>query len=422
MGSSAWEEVKLGDIVESVSIKHKFNKDKIVLINTSDVLEGKVLNHTYVDNKDLKGQFKKSFQKGDILYSEIRPQNKRFAYINFDAEDYVASTKLMVLRKSSKNVNTEFLFQLLKGEDTINRLQILAETRSGTFPQITYTELASLKIMLPPIEEQESIAKILSDLDAKIEVNNKINDNLVELATTLYTSWFVKFEPFFESEFIDTEYGLIPRELKIKKVEELQPKLETGKRPKGGVSGFDTGMPSVGAESIKGIGYFDYSKTKYVPVDYAVNMTRGIVSGYELLIYKDGGKPGYFMPNFSMFGEGFPYDSFVLNEHVFLLDFGDKAFNMFSYFHFQSEYIRHLLHTAGCKAAIPGINQKDILSLYIFSKDNPKVKEFCAIASPMITTILKNSKQNRTLSQLRDTLLLKLMSGEIDLSNLEINL
>ncbi len=208
----------------------------------------------------------------------------------------------------------------------------------------------------------------------------------------------------------------------MKKIEELQPKLETGKRPKGGVSGFDTGMPSVGAESIKGIGYFDYSKTKYVPAEYAADMKRGIVLGYELLIYKDGGKPGYFMPNFSMFGEGFPYDSFVLNEHVFLLDFGDKHFNIFSYFHFQSEYIRHLLNTAGCKAAIPGINQKDILSLYIFSKDNPKVKEFCDTVAPMITTILRNSKQNRVLSQLRDSLLQQLMSGEIDLTNLEVNL
>ncbi|MCX6347764.1 MAG: restriction endonuclease subunit S, partial [Actinobacteria bacterium] len=95
--------MKLEDVVDTISQKHKFDIDNIILVNTSDVLEGKVLNHKYVPNKNLRGQFKKSFQKDDILYSEIRPQNKRFAYIDFDSKDYVASTKLMVLRKRNNN-------------------------------------------------------------------------------------------------------------------------------------------------------------------------------------------------------------------------------------------------------------------------------------------------------------------------------
>ena len=83
MSFNEWKEVKLEDVVDTISKRHKFDKDKIILINTSDVLEGKVLNHEYVQNENLKGQFKKSFQKNDILYSEIRPQNKRFTYVDF---------------------------------------------------------------------------------------------------------------------------------------------------------------------------------------------------------------------------------------------------------------------------------------------------------------------------------------------------
>ena len=135
--NKGWREAKLKDLVSSISIKHKFNIDKIVLVNTSDVLDGKVLNHTYVENKNLKGQFKKSFEKGDILYSEIRPKNRRFAYVDFDPKDYVASTKLMVLRRNSEKIDTGFLFQTLKSDGVINRLQDLADSRSGTFPQIT---------------------------------------------------------------------------------------------------------------------------------------------------------------------------------------------------------------------------------------------------------------------------------------------
>ena len=64
------------------------------LLNTSDVLEGKMSKSSKDSNKNLKGQFKKTFQQGDILYSEIRPANKRYAYVNFAPKDYIASTKI----------------------------------------------------------------------------------------------------------------------------------------------------------------------------------------------------------------------------------------------------------------------------------------------------------------------------------------
>ncbi len=191
MSSNRWQEIKMGDVIDTVSIKHKFDKDKIILVNTSDVLEGKVLNHEYVENRNLRGQFKKSFHKDDILYSEIRPRNMRFAYIDFDSEDYVASTKLMVLRKKNNQIISDFLYQILKSEDIINKLQIIAESRSGTFPQITFTELSRLNILLPPISEQKIIADTLSCLDDKIEQNRRINDNLEQQSYAMYCHYFL---------------------------------------------------------------------------------------------------------------------------------------------------------------------------------------------------------------------------------------
>ena len=169
--------MKLGEVCESVSITFRRKINKVVLINTSDVLDGKVLNHGYTPNENLRGQFKKSFQRNDILYSEIRPKNKRFAFVDFDSSDYVASTKLMVIRANDK-ILPEFLFQLLKSDEVITQLQVLAETRSGTFPQITFSEVAGLDVRIPSIDEQRTIAATLSALDAKIAVNNKLNHNL----------------------------------------------------------------------------------------------------------------------------------------------------------------------------------------------------------------------------------------------------
>lgn len=180
-----WKEVTIGDLCETVSITYKGKDREVVLVNTSDVLEGKVLNHQPVLNENLKGQFKKTFQKNDILYSEIRPSNKRFAFIDFENTDcYIASTKLMVLRPKTELVIPHFLYAILTSKRMINEMQSLAETRSGTFPQITFSsELAPYRVNLPDFATQKKIVSLLEAIEHKIEVNKQINDNL-SLANT----------------------------------------------------------------------------------------------------------------------------------------------------------------------------------------------------------------------------------------------
>ena len=168
----------IGEVCATISDTYRSPADEVTLINTSDVLEGKVLNHERVPNKELKGQFKKTFKKNDILYSEIRPQNKRFAFVDFDPVDYIASTKLMVLRADTSKVLPMYLYYHLKSAPVIAELQMLAETRSGTFPQITFTELSNLTIPVPGISEQEAIVATLKCIEDKIDCNTEINDNL----------------------------------------------------------------------------------------------------------------------------------------------------------------------------------------------------------------------------------------------------
>jgi type I restriction enzyme S subunit len=248
---------------------------------------------------------------------------------------------------------------------------------------------------------------------------------LENLAQTLFKRWFIDFEfpnengePYKScgGEMVDSELGEIPRGWDIVKVQDLEHKLQTGTRPKGGVGGITKGVPSIGAESIKKLGYYDFSKVKFVTEEFAAKMKRGKVVGYELLIYKDGGKPGTFIPHFSMFGEGFPFDSFFINEHVFLLDFFNKSFNCFCYFYFDSEYVKPVFENNGGKAAIPGINQEDVKHLWVFNPDLELVKLFGQFAHSSVSTILKNSKENIQLTNLRDTLLPKLISGELEVS------
>lgn len=143
-----WEVKNITEMVDSISIKHRFNKNKVIFLNTSDIFDGEVLIREYADVETLPGQAKKSIQQDDILYSEIRPQNRRFAYIDFQAEDYVVSTKLMVLR-AKEGVCSPIIYFKLIDNNVINELQVIAESRSGTFPQITFNNLKEIKLAVP---------------------------------------------------------------------------------------------------------------------------------------------------------------------------------------------------------------------------------------------------------------------------------
>lgn len=186
---------QLCEVIKSISITHKFDKEKLIFLNTSDVLEGKILSDKYFSVSELKGQAKKTILNNDILYSEIRPKNKRFAYVNVkNPQDYVVSTKLMVLRNITTDVDTKYVYYFLTYEGTINYLQMRAENRIGSFPQITFDILKPINISFPLLEEQKKIVKIISSIDDKIELNYKINKELEAMAKTLYDYWFVQFD------------------------------------------------------------------------------------------------------------------------------------------------------------------------------------------------------------------------------------
>lgn len=312
-----------------------------------------------------------------------------------------------------KEVDKEFIYYVLTSANF--KRNITKEATGTTIKNVSLKQMREYKFNIPcNLADQRRIASILSSLDRKIELNNKINADLEEMAQAIFKNWFVDFEPFKDGKFVDSELGMIPEGWKVSQIADIPHILENGKRPKGGA--VEKGIPSVGAEHVKGMCTYDYSKTKYINCEFAAKLKTGKINGYELMIYKDGGKPGYFIPNFSIFGEGYPFENCYLNEHVFKLDFdGNKEFNIFCYFFFKTEQIMSYFNAQGAKAAIPGINKKDVENIYIFSPDNESVIKFGEFAYPLFKQMLKNAIENRTLSLLRDTLLPRLMSGEIEI-------
>lgn len=352
------------------------------------------------------------FKKGDVLVSNIRPYFKKIWKAQFDGG---CSNDILVFQ-AKENVDKDFLYYILADDRFFS--YAMATSKGTKMPRGDKVSIMNYCVPDFNVDIQKKIGKLLKSIDDRIELNNKINNNLEQQAKALFTSWFVDFEPFNEP-FIESPVGTkIPCSLEMIRIENLQHILETGKRPKGGAVKF--GIPSLGAENVKKIGEVNLYSTKYIPIEFARKMDRGKVNGYEVMLYKDGGKPGTFIPHFSMFGEGFPYDDFYINEHVFKLDFGDIGFNEFCYFYLQTDYPYNWLANNGGKAAVLGINQQDVKSIWIYHPDNFFVKEYCKWIQPMFTNILKNCYQNVKLSLLRDAILPKLISGELDISNIDI--
>lgn len=413
-----WKQDKLIDLLDSLidyrgKTPRKVDKG-IPLITAKIVKNGRIDMPTeFIDIKDYNSWMVRGFPKnGDVILTTEAPLGE---VAQLDDKKIALAQRIVCLRGKEGVLDNTFLKYFLLS--SLGQARLKARETGTTVTGIKQSELKEVLIDYPPYKYQKQITSILKSLDDKIELNRRINENLEQQAQALFKSWFVDFEPFKGGKFVDSELGMIPEELIISRIGDIPHTIESGRRPKGGA--VLKGVPSIGAENIKGLGYYDYSKTKYIPEDFALTTNRGKVYGYELLIYKDGGKPGYFIPNYTIFGEGFPFDEMYINEHVFRLDFMSKEYNVFAYFYMQTPYIMNQLNSIGGKAAIPGINTKDVESLPIFNGDNKKIQEFGNLVLPMITTILRNCRENARLAQLRDTLLPRLMSGELAITDVD---
>ena len=183
------------------------------------------------------------------MLSEIRPANRRYAFVNFDANELIVSTKFMVLRANEK-VHQKFLYHLITSREMLNQFQAIAESRSGTFPQITFESISYLPINLPPLEIQSKIADFIDCIDNKIELNRQMCKTLEDIASTLFKSWFIDFDPvkakaagrqpeglspeiaeLFPDSFVDSSLGQIPQGWNVGKMKDIALQIKTAITP-----------------------------------------------------------------------------------------------------------------------------------------------------------------------------------------------
>ena len=317
------------------------------------------------------------------------------------------------------------------------REEIRSSAGGSAQPILNKSAFGQLTILLPPLPEQRAIAHVLGTLDDKIELNRRVSETLEAMARALFKSWFVYFEPvrakmegrwrpgeslpglpadlydLFPDRLVDSELGEVPDGWEVKALGECLATLETGKRPAGGVSGIESGMPSVGAESIERVGVFEFGKTKFVPWEFYDSMKRGIVQDGDVLIYKDGGRPGELSPAVTYTSHGFPFSECCINEHVFRV-----RSSLFSqqllYCYLTTPYAFWQMREFATGVAQPGLNQRAVEAIAITMPGDRRVLRVCEeVIGPLIDGCNANALVSRDLSQIRDVLLPKLASGEI---------
>jgi type I restriction enzyme S subunit len=314
----------------------------------------------------------------------------------------------------------------------LRTIDFLAFSDKAAVPGVNRNHVHEAIIRWPAsLAEQKRIAGILGALDDKIELNRRMSQTLESMARALFKSWFIDFDPvrakaagrepdlpnhlsdLFPNSFTDSDIGLVPDGWNVGTLADVLSEMETGGRPIGGVARYDHGVASVGAESIVGLGIFDYAKTKYVPGEFFDGMTKGRVKNGDVLLYKDGGRPGLFEPHSTLVGDGFPFERFAINEHVYRLraiqDYGQSLL----FFWLTSDFAEAEMRVRGTGVAIPGLNSVELKSLTTLIPTAAIAKAFSALVDPLVASILANGRECRELSQLRDLMLPELLAEEV---------
>lgn len=409
--------IQIGDLIKTISKTHKFEKDELIFLNTSDVSTGNILINHYTAISELKGQAKKTIQNGDILYSEIRPKNRRYAYVKnlHNPEDYVVSTKLMVLRNASTKLDTDYLYHFLTSEETINYLQRRAENRIGSFPQITFEVLKKIKIWLPELIIQQKISKVLSDLDAKIELNNKINDNLEQMAKTLYDYWFVQFDfPDANAKPYKSMGG------KMVWNEELKRDIPEGwgVNELGNILNTDLGgTPSTEIEKFWGgnIPWLNSGEIANFPIIEAEeHITKEAISNSATTLMPAGtcvlSITRHLRPSILAIDA-------CANQSVVGIFESEKFKSSFIYPYLKNEIPRLMTLRSG--AMQPHINKRTVDESLMINPSTYILDKYYIKVNPIYKQIINNSFQNQELASLRDWLLPMLMNGQVSVGEVE---
>jgi len=402
--------------INEISLNKDHNLEYINYLDTSNLTEGKIdtIQLLYPNEEKIPSRAKRVVRHNDILYSTVRPIQKHFGFIENPIENLICSTGFVVLSPNNR-VNPYYLYKYLTQEKIIAKLQSIAETSTTAYPSIKPSDIGNLELNLPNLKEQQFVSDILYSLDHKIEINNKINNNLDKLAQTLYKHWFVDFEfpnedglPYKSSggKMIESELGLIPDGWKIKTIDQLTIFNKRGYSPSYTENDEPTGIPVINQRCVRNHTIIEEA-VRYHNNEVKIAPQERYHKSWDVLINSMGvGTLGRVAVS------SVAHDKLVHSVITILRANNEKMLNgVFSYAMLSLEDIFTGMGTGSTGQT--SLSNKYLGQTRIITPPIDIQTKLNLILESIQQKIDLNYKENNYLSNLRDLLLPKLMSGEI---------
>ena len=402
-----WKEYKLGEISDiqtgpfgSQLHKSDYVEEGIPCImptNIGQQLDIDVSNIAHINEIDANRLNRHLVKEGDIIYAR-RGDIEKCAYISEKENGWFCGTGCLRLRINENN-NPHFIAYYLSTQEC--KKWIVGNAVGTTMLNLNSSILKELPLYLPSKKTQSKIASILKSLDDKIENNRKINENLEQQAQALFKSWFVDFEPFRDQPFVESELGMIPEGWRVGTLSEFGT-IICGKTPsKANPDYYDGDYPFIKIPDMHG-NIFPLKHEEYISEIGAQSQPNKLIPPFSLLvscIATVGLVSINTVPSFT-------------NQQINSIIVNNES-SLYYLYLLLSEKTDELQNLGRGGTATLNVNTKIFSNIKVIIPSDNILILFNEITSPVFSKILNNAKESLRLSHLRDTLLPRLMSGEL---------
>ena len=371
-----WKEDVLGNVLEV-----KYGKDHKKLADGQYPVYGSGGLMRYVDSKLYDGPSILIPRKGTL-------NNIMFVESPF----WTVDTMFWSIINTDK-VDPKFLFY------SICKRDFASMNVGSAVPSMTVNILNDIQISYPKnIEDQRCIASILSSLDRKIELNNKINADLEEMAQAIFKNWFVDFEPFKDGKFVDSELGMIPEGWKVGRLTEIASYMNGLAMQKFPPENNEDSLPVLKIKELgQGFCGTDSDRCSCNIKDECKIHNGDVIFSWSGTLLVDvwcGGDCG-------------------LNQHLFKVT--SKDYPKWFYYYWTKHHLQEFIHIAKDKAVTMGhIKRGHLEEAMVAIPDNDSMEKAHELFEPILSKLISLRLESSRLSTLRDTLLPRLMSGELE--------
>ncbi|HHF7344420.1 TPA: restriction endonuclease subunit S [Legionella feeleii] len=425
------ETIRLSEVAKLVTDKIELvDISKSNYISTDNMLP----NFSGIEKANAIPRLKKvnAFQSGDILFSNIRTYFKKLWFANIHGG---CSADVLVFRPKNNDIDNRFLYYVLQNDGFIS---YTVTTSKGTkMPRGDKTAILNYQFNKPPLSDQKKIAYVLSTLDNKIELNKKINQTLESLVQTIFKSWFVDFDPvhakanaqsedeydaiakelgisreildLFPSEFEESELGLIPKGWECTKFFRL---IDSYIDNRGKTPPFEKdGIPLLEVRNLpETMLVCDHKVEKYVSEEISKNWFRAHLKEDDILISTVG--------TIGLTCIVPPKSNFVIAQNVLGIRFNNMmVLQKFMYYLMKTKIFLNEIEARLVTTVQKSIKRKDLNTIEFVIPPMALQMEFVKLTSPLISFQQNNQS---SLEKIKNNLLPKLLSGEIDVSNLNL--